>query len=109
MRISKEQSDQVPHKYAETNNSSEYHFWGSKNLSMANKLDLNRFRNIGLFLGDLYSENLLGLCKLDIEDRINFYNEAKHSENPVIRDSAISRLLNLYYKIFTTTRQLKSE
>jgi hypothetical protein len=51
---------------------------------------------------------MLGLCKLDIEDRINYYNEAKHSKNATIRDTSISRLMNIYYKIFKSTRQLKS-
>lgn len=112
VKLSQEKKDEVENKYIDPSslghNSSDNQFWATKDLALHRKIDYTKFSNIGLFMGDLFSENILGLCKLDIEERIQLYNEAKNSENSTIRDTAISRLMNLYYKIFLSTRKIKS-
>ena len=64
-----------------------------------------KFLNLSLFLGDLYSETFLGICKLDVERRLEYYTKAKKSENKNIKIKAIERLSVLYYKLFMSSQK----
>lgn len=57
-------------------------------------------------MGDLYSEQILGLCKVDLEERIRYYNLAKKSYTQIVRESSIDRLMNIYYKVFMAQKKV---
>ena len=76
----KENDKAVAKKYGESDEiNTFYNFSNAKNEGFRKDKDdtFGTMCDLGLFLGDLYNETMLGLCKLDLEERIKYYNEAK--------------------------------
>ena len=54
------------------------------------------FKSLALFVGDLYDNSFLGMCKLDLEKRLTFYSYTKSLENQL----GVLRLASLTQYIF---------